>query len=249
MKKLAGNSGSCNSEKDGLLGASMPSRYLLLGCWLLFYSVAVFAHDVAEGDKAFVQSISGPAFGPFMYLGAKHMVTGYDHILFLIGVVFYLYRLRDVVVYVSMFTIGHSLTLMGGVLLGVGANAYIIDAIIGLSVVYKGVENLGGFRKIGLNINAKLAVLVFGLFHGMGLATKLMDLQVSENGLLINLIGFNLGVEVGQVIVLSVVVFLLGSWRSTASFAKGAFAANVALIIAGLALTGYQLMGYFAAGS
>ncbi|OYW46373.1 MAG: hypothetical protein B7Z08_02360 [Sphingomonadales bacterium 32-68-7] len=220
-------------------------RYQLAGLWLLLISVAALAHDVAEGDKAFVESIDGPAFIPFMYLGAKHMVTGYDHILFLIGVVFFLYRLKDVVLYVSMFTIGHSTTLLLGVLLGTGANSYVVDAIIGLSVVYKGVENLGGFRKIGLQINTKLAVLVFGLCHGMGLATKLIALQVSPNGLLTNLIGFNIGVEVGQVIVLFLVVSLLNLWRGTPSFRKGAFSANVVLIIAGLVLTGYQLMRYF----
>lgn len=213
---------------------------------LLFYSAAAVAHDVAAGDKAFVQSIDGPAFLPFMYLGAKHMVTGYDHILFLIGVVFYLYRLRDVALYVSMFTIGHSTTLLLGVILGFGVNPYLIDAIIGLSVVYKGVENIGGFRKIGLNINPKLAVLVFGLFHGLGLATKLMDLAMSRNGLLTNLIGFNLGVEVGQIIILFLVVSLLNLWRVRPGFTKGAWAANIVLIAAGVLLTAHQLWGYAA---
>lgn len=215
--------------------------YPLFGLLLLMLSAASFAHDVAEGDKAFVQSIEGTAFLPFMYLGAKHMVTGYDHILFLIGVVFFIYRLKDVVLYVSMFTIGHSITLMGGVLMGTSVNPYLIDAIIGLSVVYKGVENIGGFRRIGLTIDTRVAVLVFGLFHGLGLATKLMDLSVSPNGLLTNLIAFNLGVEVGQVIVLAVVVTLFNIWRPTPSFKKSAVVANVALILAGLILTGYQL--------
>jgi len=211
---------------------------------LALLPAAGFAHDVAEGDKAFVQTIDGPAIFPFLYLGAKHMVTGYDHIAFLIGVVFFLKRLRDVVIYVSMFTIGHSTTLLGGVLLGTGANPYIVDAIIGLSVIYKGVENIGGFAKIGLAINTKLAVLVFGLFHGLGLATKLQDLSVSDNGLLTNLIAFNIGVEVGQVIVLAIVVTLLNLWRRTPSFQRHAFAANIALIAAGIALTGYQIAGY-----
>lgn len=215
--------------------------YPLFGLLLLMLSAAGFAHDVAEGDKAFVQSIEGSAFLPFMYLGAKHMVTGYDHILFLIGVVFFLYRLKDVVLYVSMFTIGHSITLMGGVLMGTSVNPYLIDAIIGLSVVYKGVENIGGFRRIGLAIDTRVAVLIFGLFHGLGLATKLMDLAVSPNGLLTNLIAFNLGVEVGQVIVLAVVVTIFNIWRQAPSFQKSAVMANVALIIAGLLLTGYQL--------
>jgi len=208
-------------------------------------AVPAFAHDVAEGDKAFVRTVDGPAIVPFMYLGAKHMVTGYDHIAFLIGVVFFLRRLREVALYVSMFTIGHSTTLLGGVLLGFGVNSYIIDAIIGLSVVYKGVENIGGFRRIGLEIDTRLAVLVFGLFHGLGLAAKLMELEMSPNGLLANLISFNVGVEIGQLLVLTFVVLLLGAWRERPSFRKYAFAANVALIIAGLLLTGVQIEGYF----
>lgn len=202
------------------------------------------AHDVAEGDKAFVQSIDGAAPVQFLYLGAKHMVTGYDHIAFLVGVVFFLRKLRDVVLYVSAFTIGHSITLMGGVLMGVGVNAYIIDAIIGLSVVYKGVENIGGFKKLGWNFDTRIVVLIFGLFHGLGLATKVMDLDVSPNGLLTNLISFNVGVELGQVIVLTFVVLLLGAWRDTKSFARYALIANWALILVGIALTYVQISGY-----
>lgn len=233
-------------ERAELVQVPARSAGLLLAASLLLFSAAAFAHDVAEGDKAFVQSIDGAAFMPFLYLGAKHMVTGYDHVLFLIGVVFYLYRLSDVIIYVSMFTIGHSTTLILGVLLGVGANAYLVDAIIGLSVVYKGVENIGGFRRIGFSFNSKLAVLIFGLCHGMGLATKLMDLTVPENGLLVNLIGFNIGVEVGQVIVLLVVVSLLNLWRGRPSFQRGSWLANIGLILAGLALTSYQVSGYLA---
>ena len=211
---------------------------------ILLVPVAALAHDVAEGDKAFVRSIDGPAIIPFMYLGAKHMVTGYDHITFLVGVVFFLRRLRDVVVYVSLFTVGHSTTLLGGVLLGMGANVYLVDAIIGLSVIYKGVENIGGFRRIGLNINTKLAVLVFGLFHGLGLATKLMDLEVDPNGLLTNLVAFNVGVEIGQVIVLAVVVTIFNYWREMPSFTRWSYAANVGLILVGIALTAVQIQGY-----
>jgi hypothetical protein len=216
-----------------------------LAAAVLLLPAALLAHDVAEGDKAFVASIDGPAFFPFLYLGAKHMVTGYDHIAFLIGVVFFLRRLKDVVLYVSMFTIGHSTTLLAGVLLGTGANSYVVDAIIGLSVIYKGVENVGGFARLGIAINTKLAVLVFGLFHGLGLATKLQDLGMADNGLLTNLIGFNVGVEVGQVIVLTVVVTLLNLWRTRPSFTRSAFTANFVLIGVGVILTGYQIMGYF----
>jgi hypothetical protein len=219
---------------------------LTLAALTLLVPIVAMAHDVAQSDKAFVSSIDGPAIPQFLYLGAKHMVTGYDHIAFLVGVVFFLRRLKDVVLYVSMFTLGHSTTLLAGVLLGFGVNAYIIDAIIGLSVVYKGVENVGGFQKIGLAINTKLAVLVFGLFHGLGLATKVMDLEMSRNGLLTNLIAFNVGVELGQVIVLSLVVWLFSMWRGSASFTRYAKAANVLLIMVGLWLTAIQIQGYLA---
>lgn len=210
----------------------------------LLIAAPALAHDVAEGDKAFVSGIDGPAVIPFLYLGAKHMVTGYDHIAFLVGVVFYLARLKDVVLYVSLFTLGHSITLLGGVLLGVGANAYVIDAIIGLSVVYKGVENIGGLRRLGLGFDPRWAVLIFGLFHGMGLATKVLDLGMSRNGLLINLVSFNIGVELGQVIVLTLVVLLLGTWRGSASFRRYGLAANMLLIGVGIALTAVQVQGY-----
>ena len=217
---------------------------LMVFALVMLAADAALAHDVSQKDKAFVQAIEGPAFIPFLYLGAKHMVTGYDHIAFLVGVVFYLHRLRDVVIYVSLFTLGHSTTLLAGVLLGTSVNPYMIDAVIGLSVIYKAAENLGGLKKIGLAINTKLAVLVFGLFHGLGLATKLQDLAVSRDGLLVNLVGFNLGVEVGQVLVLVVVVFLLNLWRQGPSFARGSRYANWALVAVGIALTGYQLAGW-----
>ena len=213
---------------------------------LLLQAAPALAHDISDSDRAAVALIQGPAPFVFLYLGAKHMVTGYDHILFLIGVVFFLYRLRDVVIYVSMFTVGHSLTLLGGVLTNTGANSYIVDAIIGFSVVYKAFENLGGFRKLGIAIDTKLAVLGFGLFHGLGLATKVRDLGLSENGLLANLISFNAGVEVGQIVVLAVVVTLFNLWRTTRSFAPGAFYANLGLMAGGFALIGFQLTGYFA---
>ena len=137
---------------------------------------------------------------PFMYLGAKHMVTGYDHILFLLGVVFFLYRMNDVAIYVSLFAVGHSITMLAGVWFGWGVNAYIIDAIIGLSVVYKALDNLGAYQRwFGFQPNTKAATFIFGLFHGTGLATKILDYQISEDGLLPNLLAFNVGVEIGQI--------------------------------------------------
>jgi hydrogenase/urease accessory protein HupE len=216
---------------------------LAIACAALMAAGAA-AHDISDANRNFVQSLEGPAPIPFLYLGAKHMVTGIDHVLFLIGVVFFLYRLRDVVLYVSMFTIGHSLTLLGGVLGNVGLNSSLVDAVIGLSVVYKAVENLGGFEKLGLAIDTRLAVLAFGLFHGMGLATKLMDLDMDSNGLLANLVAFNVGVELGQIVVLTVVVLLLNLWRGSPSFKGGARLANFALAAAGVILTGYHLTEY-----
>jgi hypothetical protein len=211
-----------------------------------FFPEAAAAHGVAQRDAAFVQSIKGPAPGPFLYLGAKHMVTGYDHLLFLVGVIFFLYRLKDVLLYVSLFTLGHSLTLLGGVLGGIHANAYIIDAIIGLSVVYKAFENMGGFERVfGFRPNTRAAVMIFGLFHGFGLATKLQELALSANGLAINIISFNVGVEIGQFLALTAILIGLTYWRTHKGFLAHAFATNTALMTGGFILMGYQLTGYF----
>jgi hypothetical protein len=204
-----------------------------------------WAHGVSNRDALFVQSIDGAAIGPFLYLGAKHMVTGYDHLLFLVGVIFFLYRLRDVVQYVSLFTLGHSLTLLGGVLGDIRANAYIVDAIIGLSVVYKAFENMGGFERVlGWRPNTKLAVMVFGLFHGFGLATKIQELTVSSNGLVANIVSFNVGVEIGQVLALTAVLLVISLWRTRPGFLRHSFAANTALMMGGFVLMGYQIAGY-----
>src|SRR6201981_2561405 len=162
------------------------------------------AHNVSKRDASFVQSNKGAAVAPFLYLGAKHMVTGYDHLLFLVGVIFFLYRLKDVVLYVSLFTIGHSTTLLLGVLGGIHANSYLVDAIIGFSVVYKAFDNMNGFQRLlGVQPNTKIAVLIFGLFHGFGLATKLQEFSLSPNGLVANILSFNVGVEVGQCLALT----------------------------------------------
>jgi HupE / UreJ protein len=204
------------------------------------------AHGVSGKDALFLQSIRGAAIGPLMYLGAKHMVTGYDHLAFLVGVVFFLYRMRDVVQFVTLFTIGHSLTLLMGVLGGVRANPYIIDAIIGFSVVYKAFDNIDGFTQFfGWQPNTRAAVLVFGLFHGFGLATKLQDFSLSRNGLVANIVSFNVGVEIGQVIALTAVVAALTYWRTRPGFLRHAVATNGALMACGFLLIGYQLSGYF----
>jgi hypothetical protein len=203
------------------------------------------AHGVTGRDAAFVQSITGPAIGPFMYLGAKHMVTGYDHLLFLVGVIFFLYRLKDVLLYVSLFTVGHSTTLLLGVLGNVHANAYIIDAIIGVSVVYKAFENMGGFERLGFRPNTRAAVTIFGLFHGFGLATKLQEFTISPNGLVTNIVSFNLGVEIGQMLALAAVLIAINFWRKHPGFLRHAFAANTVIMTAGFMLVGYQMAGYF----
>ena len=215
-----------------------------LACVIWLVPEMAFAHGVSKRDASFVQSIDGAAIGPFLYLGAKHMVTGYDHLLFLVGVIFFLYRLKDVVQYVSLFTIGHSLTLLAGVLLDIRANAYIIDAIIGLSVVYKAFENMGGFERLGFHPNTRLAVMVFGLFHGFGLATKLQEFTVSKNGLITNIVSFNVGVEIGQVLALTAVLLAISFWRTRQGFMRHAFAANTALMSGGFILMGYQIAGY-----
>lgn len=211
-------------------------------------AAAAVAHTISGSDAQFVQGISGPAPGPFLYLGAKHMVSGLDHLLYLVGVVFFLYRLREVALYVSLFTLGHSLTLIGGVLGGVSVNAHVIDAVIGLSVVYKAFENVGGFRALfGAAPDPRLAVTVFGLFHGLGLATRLQQTALSDDGLLVNLLSFNVGVEAGQALALLMVGTLLLAWRTTAGFSRQAFLANTLLMGGGFLLTGYQIAGYLLA--
>lgn len=206
------------------------------------------AHNVSKHDASFVQSNQGAAIAPFMYLGAKHMVTGYDHLAFLVGVIFFLYRLKDIIQYVSFFTLGHSITLLGGVLGGIHANPYIIDAIIGFSVVYKAFDNMDGFKRfLGFEPNTKAAVLIFGLFHGFGLATKLQEFTLAKNGLVANIVSFNVGVEIGQVLALSAVLMVLSYWRTRGSFLRYAFATNTALMTVGFLLVGYQVTGYLVA--
>lgn len=208
----------------------------------LLFSTQVAAHTIAGSDASFVEAINGPAVFPFMYLGAKHMVTGYDHLLFLVGVIFFLYRPKHVVQYVTLFAIGHSITLLLGVLANLQVNAYFIDAIIGLSIVYKAFENMDGFKRVlGFEPNTRIAVFVFGLFHGLGLATKLQEFNLSPNGLVTNIISFNIGVEIGQVLALSAVFIALSVWRSSASFLKHSFVTNSALMAGGFLLAGFQL--------
>ena len=208
----------------------------------------VSAHGVSSKDARYLLLLDGPAVFPLMYLGAKHMVAGYDHLLFLVGVIFFLYRLKDILIYVSLFTIGHSLTLLGGALGGIQASAYLVDAVIGFSIVYKAFENMGGFKALGLRPNTKVAVFVFGLVHGFGLATKLQEYSLSRNGLVANIVSFNGGVEIGQFLALAAVLLILGYWRTRPGYVRHAYVTNAALMTAGFVLAGYQMSGYFMAG-
>jgi hypothetical protein len=211
-------------------------------------SAALSAHGVSGKDAVFLQGLQGTAIGPLLYLGAKHMVTGYDHLLFLVGVIFFLYKLKDVVQYVSLFTIGHSVTLLAGVLGGIHANPYLIDAVIGFSVVYKAFENMDGFKRFfGVQPNTRAAVLIFGLFHGFGLATKLQEFALSPNGLVANIVSFNVGVEIGQGLALTGILIALTFWRTRQGFMRHAFATNAFVMGCGFLLVAYQLSGYFLA--
>jgi hypothetical protein len=229
----------------------MAARTLGLAALLAWVFVEpLAAHGVAQDDAAFFLTNVGPAVGPFMYLGAKHMFTGYDHLLFLVGVLFFLFRLRDVVLYVSLFTLGHSLTLLAGVVGGLRANPFLVDAIIGLSVAYKAFDNMDGFQRLlGFRPDTRLAVLVFGLFHGFGLATTLQDYTLAQDGLVTNMLAFNVGIELGQIAALTGVLIALAFWRTSPSFQKHARLANTLLMAGGFVLMGYQIVGYFASAT
>ncbi|MTI01238.1 HupE/UreJ family protein [Roseibium sp. RKSG952] len=231
-------------------GGLAMRQFLLLATLILaalgFSATYAAAHNVTAGDAGYIQQIWGVKLIPFAYLGAKHMVTGYDHILFLFGVVFFLYRAKHVATYVSIFALGHSTTMLAGVYFGWNVNAYIVDAIIGLSVVYKALDNLGAYQRwFGFQPNTKLATLIFGFFHGLGLATKILDYDIPQDGLLPNLMAFNVGVEIGQMLALAMILIVMGFWRKSPFFWKHAYTVNVMMMSAGFVLIGYQLTGLF----
>lgn len=210
---------------------------------LMTASTAVFAHGVAEQDKH--RMIEGGLMD-YLILGAKHMMTGYDHLLFLFGVIFFLTKFKDIVKFVTAFTIGHSITLIFATFLGITANEYLVDAVIALTVIYKGFDNIEGFRRY-LKINAPnlmIMVFIFGLIHGFGLSTRLQQLPLGTDGLLAKIISFNVGVELGQIAALAVMAIVLAGWRKTSSFAKFSRAANILLMVAGFCLLAYQISLY-----
>jgi hypothetical protein len=243
MKQPLLRGGGC-----GLTSRSFVLQFILVVLSLFVLAGTAAAHAVAEGDKGYIQEITGVHLLPFIYLGAKHMVTGYDHLLFLFGVIFFLYRLKHIAIYVSLFAIGHSTTMLLGVYFGWNVSSYLIDAIIGLSVVYKALDNLGAFQRwFGYQPDTKLATLIFGFFHGLGLATKILEYEIAQDGLVPNLLAFNVGVEIGQLIALAIILIGMSYWRKTPSFLRHAYAANVLMMTAGFVLIGYQLTGYFVA--
>jgi HupE/UreJ protein len=222
------------------------SCFFICSLLLICITPEIFAHGVDSNTERFLLANTGIAIGPFLYIGAKHMVTGYDHLLFLVGVIFFLFRTKDILIYVSLFTLGHSLTLLFGVLNNIAVNPYLIDAVIALSIVYKGFDNLNGFKTLlGTQPNTKAAVFIFGLFHGFGLATKLQDFHLPQHGLVKNLLAFNVGVEIGQFIALLFILIALSFWRMHPSYYKFSTITNTLLMSSGLILFGYQMIGYF----
>ncbi len=201
------------------------------------------AHGVPQQD---LQALEQGGNLAYVWLGAKHMVTGYDHLLFIFGVIFFLTRFRDVVKFITAFTIGHSITLTLGTLLGITVNYFLIDAFIALTVCYKGLENIDGFRRyFGVPTPSLIAaVFVFGLVHGLGLATRLQQVTLPEDGLILRILSFNLGVELGQIAALGIMIALLAAWRRRASFGSFSMVANKTLIAAGLLLFLMQMHGY-----
>jgi len=230
------------SAKDRFY-ASIGLVLMLIG--LFGMAPDVWAHGVTVGDKGYIQETTGVHPIPFIYLGAKHMMTGYDHLLFLLGVIFFLYRLKDVTIYVTLFAVGHVITLLSGVLMEISISAYIIDAIIGFSVAYKALDNMGAFQRwFGVQPNTKIATFLFGLLHGFGLATKILEYELSPDGLLANLIFFNIGVEIGQILALAVILIAITYWRKSSNFLHHAYKANAFVMMLGFLLMGYQITGY-----
>ena len=218
-------------------------KYLAIMAALFLATLTASAHGVSDADRQGI--LEGGNF-EYLKLGATHMLTGYDHLLFLFGVMFFLTRFGDIVKFITAFTLGHCVTLIFATLLHIKANYYLVDAVIALTVCYKAFDNLDGFRKyIGVaSPNLLGAVTFFGLIHGFGLSTRLQQLPLGQEGLVLRILSFNLGVEVGQIVALSGMWIILAGWRKTASFMKFSKVANAALMFAGVLLLLMQLHGY-----
>jgi hypothetical protein len=210
---------------------------------LAMFSATVMAHGMSAEDQL---KILDAGYLDYVELGATHMITGYDHLLFLFGVIFFLTRFNDIIKFITAFTIGHSITLIFATLYGIKANFYLIDAVIALTVCYKAFDNLDGFKKYFQMDSPNLLwmVLGFGLIHGFGLSTRLQQLPLGDDGLVLRILAFNVGVEMGQIIALVIMLFLLSGWRKYASFERFSQASNWALMLAGGLLLLMQLHGY-----
>jgi len=218
------------------------SQWLLAIVAILFVS-NVLAHGMSAAEK---QSIIDGGNLRYMWIGATHMLSGYDHLLFVFGIIFFLTRFRDIVKYITVFTLGHSATLIYATFAGLQINYFLIDAVIGLSVAYIAFSNLDGFKKYwGVNPpNLMFMIIGLGLIHGLGLSTRLQQLPLSEDQLLMNIISFNVGIELGQILALTVMLLVLAGWRKSASFIPFSRISNMFLIIAGFYLGLMQMHGY-----
>ena len=208
------------------------------------FSTSLFAHGLSAADKAKALTAG---YWDYLELGATHMLTGYDHLLFLFGVIFFLTRFKDILIIITAFTLGHSITLIIATLLHIQANYFLIDAVIALTVMYKACENLDGFKRF-FRIKAPpivWMVFIFGLIHGFGLSTRFQLLPLSEVGLIPRILSFNVGVELGQIVALSIMLLILSRWRKTASFNTFSTSANILLLCVGFLLLLAQLQGYY----
>lgn len=220
-------------------------NHRLGGFLLVFLPMITFAHGISDEDK---QRMLDGGYIQYIWLGASHMLTGYDHLLFLFGVVFLLTTFKDVVKFVTVFTLGHCITLIFATYFKITWNFWLVDAIIAVSVIYKGFDNNGGFQR-HFNMaspNLLKMVFAFGLLHGFGLSTRLQQLPLGDDPvhMILRILSFNVGVEFGQIVALAVMVAALSLWRKTANFERFSYMANLGLIVAGLYLLFVQLHGY-----
>ncbi|OZV68482.1 HupE/UreJ family protein [Winogradskyella aurantia] len=220
-----------------------PLKPLSFTCFILLPSI-LLAHDVSTGDQAILDN---GGLWSYIWVGAKHMLTGYDHLLFLAGVIFFIEGFKDILKFITVFTLGHSITLIGGTYAGINVNEYLIDAVIALSVLYKGFENLDGFQHLFKTKAPNLLVMVFGfgLIHGLGLSTRLQSFDMGQDQFLLKIISFNVGVELGQIAALIPIIIIISKWKEKPSYQAFYKASNVYLILAGMALFCYQLYLYF----
>ena len=216
---------------------------LVMSLGLLLFSNPLFAHGISNADK---QAMLDGGNLKYVWLGATHMLTGYDHLLFILGVIFFLTSFRDIVKYITAFTLGHSITLIFATMFKISANYYLVDALIALSVCYKGFDNIEGFQKhLGIKSpNLLMVIFGFGLIHGFGLSTRLQQLPLGESGLIMRILSFNIGVELGQILALFVMILLISQWRRSESFNKFSEFSNKGLIVAGAFLFLMQMHGY-----